>query len=403
MNLHPMMSQETQILFDLVSVESFSGNEQAASEVFVHHAKNIGFDAHVDEVGNAIAHRGASPDQAHIHIVLLGHIDTVPGDIPVRIADGILHGRGAVDAKGPLAAMLVGASQAQLPAGVRLSVAGAVGEEASGSIGARHLVKQWQPDACIIGEPSAADGVTLGYKGRLLARTTATVPNTHSAGKDPSASDELFAWWNAVLGFVESFNAVPERAFDQVQASIESMSSTCDGLIQSATMMGGFRLPPSILPEKFADRLRARASDHLSISFDGAECAHETDRNDPVVRALSLGIRSQGLRPRPKLKTGTSDMNVVAPIWQCPIAAYGPGDSALDHTPIEHLRLDEYQSAIRVLKSAVASLATELIERQACNLGSVEPAERAHGPTGEPTDPTRERAWMGRSASPHGP
>ena len=31
-------------------------------------------------------------------IVLLGHIDTVPGHIPVRIEDGVLHGRGSVDA-----------------------------------------------------------------------------------------------------------------------------------------------------------------------------------------------------------------------------------------------------------------------------------------------------------------
>ena len=50
------------------------------------------------------------------------------------------------------------------------------------------------------------------------------------------------------------------------------------------------------------------------------------------------------------LKTGTSDMNVVAPVWQCPIVAYGPGDSALDHTPNEHLPLDEYWKAVRVVE-----------------------------------------------------
>ena len=50
------------------------------------------------------------------------------------------------------------------------------------------------------------------------------------------------------------------------------------------------------------------------------------------------------------VKTGTSDMNVVAPVWQCPIVAYGPGDSALDHTPHEHLELDEYWTAVLVLE-----------------------------------------------------
>jgi LysW-gamma-L-lysine carboxypeptidase len=53
------------------------------------------------------------------------------------------------------------------------------------------------------------------------------------------------------------------------------------------------------------------------------------------------------------LKTGTSDMNVVAPVWKCPIVAYGPGDSSLDHTPDEHLELDEYWKAVQVLEQTL--------------------------------------------------
>jgi [amino group carrier protein]-lysine/ornithine hydrolase len=43
-------------------------------------------------------------------------------------------------------------------------------------------------------------------------------------------------------------------------------------------------------------------------------------------------------------------------VWKCPIVAYGPGDSALDHTPDEHIDLDEYLRAVRVLTSALARL-----------------------------------------------
>ena len=53
------------------------------------------------------------------------------------------------------------------------------------------------------------------------------------------------------------------------------------------------------------------------------------------------------------LKTGTSDMNVVGPVWQCPIVAYGPGDSSLDHTPNEHLPLDEYWKAVNVIEQTL--------------------------------------------------
>jgi LysW-gamma-L-lysine carboxypeptidase len=50
-------------------------------------------------------------------------------------------------------------------------------------------------------------------------------------------------------------------------------------------------------------------------------------------------------------------MNVVGPAWQCPILAYGPGDSSLDHTPHEHLALGEYWNAVLVLEQALRNLA----------------------------------------------
>jgi LysW-gamma-L-lysine carboxypeptidase len=96
------------------------------------------------------------------------------------------------------------------------------------------------------------------------------------------------------------------------------------------------------------------------VSFEGHEAAHASDRNDAVARALSGAIRAEGGVPKPKLKTGTSDMNVVSPVWRCPIAAYGPGDSMLDHTPRERLEIAEYLRSIRVLARALSTLAEEL-------------------------------------------
>ena len=55
-------------------------------------------------------------------------------------------------------------------------------------------------------------------------------------------------------------------------------------------------------------------------------------------------------------KTGTSDWNVVAPFWKCPTVAYGPGDSALDHTPVEHVEIAEFERGVRVLERALATL-----------------------------------------------
>ncbi len=355
------------ILIDLVSTPSVSGSERIAAELFAARARDLGFRSEVDEAGNALAHRG-SPD-ARTHIMLLGHIDTVPGSIPVRVEDGVLHGRGSVDAKGPLAAMLCGAARAELPDDVRVTVAGAVGEESAGSPGARFLAPLFRPSACIIGEPSGWDGVTLGYKGRLLVTATARCASTHSASREASACDEITAWWREVEDSVASFNEGRERAFDLLQATIEEMRSSADGLYQQATIEAGFRLPLDLSPEDLETRLAALATEAVTVVADGPELPYATDRNDPVVRALSTSVRGMGARPHPKLKTGTADFNVVAPQWQCPIAAYGPGDSSLDHTPHEHLALGEFHRSVEVLTSAIGALADELCA-QACAVAS---------------------------------
>jgi LysW-gamma-L-lysine carboxypeptidase len=49
-------------------------------------------------------------------------------------------------------------------------------------------------------------------------------------------------------------------------------------------------------------------------------------------------------------------MNVLAPIWQCPILAYGPGDSSLDHTPNEHASLQELERGASVIQQMLLEI-----------------------------------------------
>lgn len=76
------------------------------------------------------------------------------------------------------------------------------------------------------------------------------------------------------------------------------------------------------------------------------------------MRAFLHGIRTAGGRPRFKHKTGTSDMNVVAPAWGCPVVAYGAGDSRLDHTPYEHVAVAELRRSVAVLEAALRRFQT---------------------------------------------
>lgn len=352
------------LLRQLVSIPSLSMNERACVEALVGSMRELGFEAFIDASGSAVGVVG-DPSADAKEIVLLGHIDTVPGIVPIRQEGDLLFGRGTVDAKGPLAAFVIAAARATLPANTRVRVIGAVEEEAATSKGARFATTAYRADACIIGEPSGAEGITLGYKGRLIAHATITTNSSHSAGPEPTAPELAFEVWSRIQQACDELrpvNAAP-RVFDRVQARLRTIQSKSDGLHDIATMTLGFRLPPGISPQQIQAICTTAAQEAdapIELTFSGHEVAHVAERSNPVARAFSVAIRAEGGMPSPKLKTGTSDMNVVGPIWNCPIGAYGPGDSSLDHTPNEHISLSEYQTSIRTLQRAIESLAAEL-------------------------------------------
>lgn len=357
-------AQATQLLFDLVSTPSLSMHERACAELLTERMTAMGLSANVDASGSAVGVRGdSSPDAKQL--VLLGHIDTVPGIVPVRQESDIFYGRGSVDAKGPLAAFTIAASRASLPPGVCVRVIGAVEEESATSKGARFAAANYRADACIIGEPSGVDGVTLGYKGRLIAKLTLETDSSHSAGPEATAAELAFEVWLRVRAACDARTAGAKRVFDQVQSRLRSIHSDHDGLADRAAMTIGFRIPPGVAPaelEAICAEATSSVNARVSWHFVGHEVAHVADRSNVIARALTGAIRAEEWTPAPKLKTGTSDMNVVGPIWNCPIAAYGPGDSSLDHTPNEHIRISEYLVSIRVLTRAIETTARELLE-----------------------------------------
>ncbi len=346
------------LLEGMVATPSLSGQEHAVAQFIVNAMQQLAYtESYVDAAGNAVGMRENRHPDGTIDrcVVLLGHMDTVPGDIAVRIEDGVLHGRGSVDAKGPLATFIQAVAQATIPEGMQLVVIGAVEEESATSKGARFVVDRFRPKMCIIGEPSGWDGVTLGYKGRMLIDFVLERSMGHTAGQQSGVAEGAIAWWQQVDAYVTAFNQDKPRLFDQLLASIRDFHTASDGLTDSAEMRIGIRLPPDFDHAAFERQLCAWAEDG-AITCHSYEAAYQSTRKTELARAFNVVLRQAGVRPRFKLKTGTSDMNVVGPVWQCPIVAYGPGDSSLDHTPQEHIILDDYQKAIDVLRQVLESL-----------------------------------------------
>ena len=337
-------NQADTLLQGLVEQYSPSTQERPAVTYLVDRMQALGFRAHIDGAGNAVGEMGDGPRT----ILLLGHIDTVPGFIDVRREGSLLFGRGAVDAKGPLATFVAATARAGAADGKRIVVVGAVEEEAATSKGARFLLDGLSPDAVIIGEPSSWNRVTNGYKGRLLANYTIAREIGHTAGPETSVCEDAFAFWHKVAAHAATFNADRRRMFDQLMPSLRTMHSDDDGFVQTASLKLGFRLPPGIDIDALETLLREFAGD-ANLCFAGREVAYRAAKNTSLARAFVHAIDAEGDRIQFKVKSGTSDMNVVGPVWNCPILAYGPGDSSLDHTPHEHIDLSEYHKAIAVL------------------------------------------------------
>lgn len=354
-----MLAPDLQLLYDAVATPSFSTHEGAVARLLAEAMAARGIDATIDPVGNVIGTVGSRGPE----IVLLGHIDTAPGTVPVRIVGDMLYGRGSVDAKGPFCAFIAAAARLatdpQLP--FRLTVIGAVEEEYATSRGAHYVASRYRPAACIIGEPSGVDRVTLGYKGRVLLSIQTHLPSAHSAGATASAPEHCMAIWQRIQAYCAAYNSDKPRLFDQYLPSLRQIASGSDGLYEWAHATIGIRLPSARPPWQLIADIGTFGDAHATLLFRDVSPAWQSPRSDAAASAFGAAIRAQGYTPGMIVKTGTADMNVVGPVWHCPIIAYGPGDSTLDHTPDEHISLQEYQHAIAVLVDALPRLAARLV------------------------------------------
>lgn len=339
-------------LFELVKHYSPTGEEADVVNWLVQHFRQRGFyRAYSDEIGNAIGVKGSGTKQ----IVFLGHIDTVPGDLPLKFINGEFWGRGAVDAKGPLAAFVDAVSDVEVNEDWQIIVIGAVGEEGD-SRGAWFLLDQFKPDFTVIGEPSQYDRVTIGYKGMVRFKLCFEQAMAHHAGMEGSAGDKLLEVYAALKSRVDVYNAGLTKLFEIIDMTVIGMDAKNDGYSQKAVLDVQVRLPEAISPETWVKTWLA-ANEEVHVEIVGKTIsAFVGEQKSDLARAFIKGIRQLGKRPAFVKKTGTADVNIVAPVWNCPAVVYGPGDSKLDHTVEERISIDDYEKSAAVIQIALKEL-----------------------------------------------
>lgn len=344
---------DVDLLRRLVEIPSLSDHERPAVNELCRQMESRGFRVDIDDAGNAVGIIGSGSRK----VVLLGHIDTVPGHIPVRIENGELWGRGTVDATGPLCTFVAAASAAAHDLTSTVVVVGAVGEERLGSPGATAVARWDAPDYCVIGEPSGWDAICLGYRGTLGFHYVLRQPSRHTAGPGESAGEQAIAFWNALVSELDGMNVAngASSEFTAIAPALREMRSGGNGMQDEALLSIGLRLPPGIDTNALQVRIQALAGP-AEIQVDGVQQGFRSPKQSPLVPPFLRAIRAEGGTPRFTLKLGTSDMTIVGPIWNCPIVTYGPGNASLDHTPEERIDLDQYGRAIHILRDVLVSL-----------------------------------------------
>ncbi|MBW3583717.1 MAG: M20/M25/M40 family metallo-hydrolase [Euryarchaeota archaeon] len=350
------------LLEHLVSIPSVTGDTARVAATLVAWGEAQGLHAGTTPTGAPWLSTAEDPfhNATRPHILLFGHVDTVPGEVPVRrVTDEeegeVLWGRGSVDAKGAAAvfATLVARWKDQDRPGT-VTMIGSVDEE--GDSETAHWAKDAftaPPDAIVIGEPSGAHAVTLGYKGRLKVRVRVRRDVAHAGSPEESAADALVGLLARFREDLEERAEGTEGMFGVVTLTTKSLGSKSDGLTDEAIALLDIRVPPGHDDARVLGFFR-RDPAHPTIEVLDSVPGHLAGKDSGLVRAFTAAIREEGVRPRHLRKTGTSDQCILAPAWpKAEVATYGPGDARFDHTPHERIRLVDVKAAVRVLDRAL--------------------------------------------------
>lgn len=321
----------------------------------------LGFEkTNIDNVGNVIATKGSGRPV----IMLCGHMDTVPGRIPVRMENGYLYGRGASDAKSSLIAMLLAASEFPKQRGT-IIFAGVVDEEGNAT-GIKELVRSKSTiDYAIFGEPSGISNITIAYKGRFAFRLTCDVGTSAHASAPwlaKNSIEEVYDFWQAIQLEIGRLHSGSDKS-SKVTCSLTEISggSSHNVTPQKCKITVDIRIPTTNTSRKIQE-LVASIVKEVSIKknvratyrIEDMTEPFEADHTSPLVRALSLSIIDV-CRKRPLLlrKTGTGDMNILGNAFRIPVVTYGPGDPHSSHTVDERISIAEYISSIEVYNTTL--------------------------------------------------
>ena len=316
-------------------------------------------------------------------LLLCGHTDTVPpnlGDaghgLSGEIREGRVLGRGAVDMKGPLAAMaaaLVAVAGALADGGGEVTLAAVVDEEME-SLGAEALVGDLErgdlaADGAVVGEPTA-NRVALGHRGLEWLRVDFVGRAAHGGAPERGVNAIAAAARFAVLVEERLAPALAARRHPLLGPPTINLGRIAGGdqpstVAASCTLELDRRTVPGESFATLTAELRALL-DELEAATPGLRCAvarlpggmatleHRallTSAEHPLARAAFAARRAvlPGVVAGPGVAfPAWTDGALLAAFAQVPTVVLGPGELADAHSPRESIEVAELETAARL-------------------------------------------------------
>lgn len=184
----------TDLLMDLIKIESHKESDtdelticKFIDSFFKAESIDSELDFVTDSRPNIYARLGEGAQGKNL--MLNGHTDTVPSynmknAFQPKLHDGVIYGRGAVDMKGAITAMMIALAaikRSNIPLQGQLLFTGVIDEEQR-CIGAKRIVDQLYPlaDYAIVGEPTNLQ-VMIGHKGMEWIEVTVHGQSSHGS------------------------------------------------------------------------------------------------------------------------------------------------------------------------------------------------------------------------------
>jgi acetylornithine deacetylase len=328
------MTDVVALASELLSIASTTRDEGLAVEFVARWLVSRAWNVTVQEVtpgrGNVWASRKGSG------VTLSTHLDTVPPYVPPRLEGDKLFGRGACDAKGIAAAMLVAADQLADAGEERVDLLFVVGEE-RGSDGARSANQLPATSKFLLnGEPTES-ALASGSKGalRIVLRTRGR--EAHSAY--PQLGQSAIEPMLTLLPELRSLSFPTDRDLGETTVNI--------GLIRGGTEAN---IIPALCEAELMVRLVGDPAPVKAIVERWAKGRAEIEYGSytPAQRFHTV----PGFEVRPV--AFASDVPLLTN-WGTPLL-FGPGSIHVAHTPDEFISVTELRSSVKHYERLVRSL-----------------------------------------------